>query len=116
MSTEPVCNCQGDWWGGEHVTGCPKGPARRAGDPKPIEVKLMTAWEPALPVELLDDYYTEAWERTYPGLRAALVEHEPHGLSATAVKNSAFGYRSAWCTVCDREIWIPEDRSWARLS
>lgn len=77
---------------------------------KPIEVKLITAWLPAPPVELLDDN-REGFERVYPGLRAALVEHEPHGPSATAVKNSGLGYRSAWCTACDREIWIPEDHS-----
>ena len=24
----PRCNCMGEWWGGEHVTGCPMGPTR----------------------------------------------------------------------------------------
>lgn len=104
----PACNCQGDWWGGDHVTGCPA----KAVEPPPkrIEVKLMTAWLPAPPVELIDDL-GPGYDRVYPGLRAALVEHEPHGPYATAVQNSAFGYRSARCSVCDVEIWKPEETS-----
>lgn len=73
---------------------------------KPIEVKLMTAWMPAPRVDLLDDD-REGYERVYPGLRAALVEHEPHGPYATSVIQSAFGYLSAHCSVCDQEIWRP---------
>lgn len=94
------CNCDGEWWGGEHVTGCALGP------PKRIEVKLMTAWLLAPPVELIDDH-GPGYDRGYPGLPAALAEHEPHGPYATAVQNSALGYRSARCSVCDREIWAP---------
>ena len=32
-----ACNCQGDWWGGEHVSTCPLGPtALRAAEPELI--------------------------------------------------------------------------------
>lgn len=71
---------------------------------KPIEVRLMTAWGPAPRVELLDAT-GPGFDEVYPGLRRALADHEPHDPYATAVQNSAFGYRSAHCSACDQEIW-----------
>lgn len=65
---------------------------------------VIAHWRPAPPAEALLKV-AASLDLTYPGLRDALAEHEPHGPSCTVVQDSGLGFRAARCTVCDREIW-----------
>lgn len=69
---ETKCNCDGEWWGGEHVSDCPLGPTRprherdeECAPDEPLKVVYdLSIMFPGLDQETATERLREALERT----------------------------------------------------
>lgn len=92
----PACNCDGEWWGAEHVTGCPLGPTAQP----EITARRMVHTFP-VPAELLEDQLPP-WDVMMAQMEAAaaafaaLPPEEQQRI--TAERKAA--YEAERCTAC----------------